>query len=202
MSGAHPTDSSTAETHPVRRPSTPTQPHDHPPHKTPANKQHPWFRQAQPTAGAVVSTSSTDGRGRGFDMLNRRDGSRGFDKLNRRQGSRGFDKLNRRVAEVRQAQPTGLADGTTGRGGPWFRQACPEPRRRAQPTGWAVVSTSSTDEWPWFRQAQPRAPHHSMGSRAGVVSVGVTAYFASKYRMILEKAGPAMEPPPPPLRGF
>ena len=64
--------------------------------------------------------------GRGFDKLNRRQGSRGFDKLNRResgrlnrrQESRGFDMLNRA-------------------GWPWFRQA--------QPTVRAVVSTSSTD---------------------------------------------------------
>ena len=87
------------------------------------------------TSTPVVSTSSTDGRadgttgrdgGRGFDKLNRRgwavvstgstDGmGRGFDMLNRRQGGRGFDRLNRRQ-------------------GPGFRQACPEPRRRAQPT--------------------------------------------------------------------
>ena len=147
MSGAHPTDSSTAETHPVRRRSTPSQPRDHPPDKTPANNQHPrgidklnrrqgpWFRPAQPTGRA---DGSTDVRGRGFDKLNRR-----------RRGS----------TDGAGAQPT-----------IWSSSSARRARTTRRPTLEAVVSSRplrglpvlSHDEglnqrwWrPWFRQAQP-----------------------------------------------
>ena len=46
------------------------------------------------------------------------------------------------------------------------------------------------------------AGHHVVGRCDGAAPVGGTPYRRSANDMILENAGPATEPPPPPLRGF